>query len=179
MEDNLGAEESVRRAVELDPTRESAWDLLITAQGTAGRLREAQASADRRLKQKETVRGRLYAAKVCDKLGLKEEAQTHANRALGLEPGGYLPNLAAAVLILKYSKDAETVAKAVPLLLQAKKQEGYTVSEEDAQEFNVTVGIFRALTGELDEARKAFRDVLAMDKDNETAKQALAMLAGK
>jgi Tfp pilus assembly protein PilF len=129
---------------------------------------------------KDTARNRVSAAKVCEKLGRLSDAQTHVEAALKLEPEGYLSNLAAYVVALKRSTDLDSAETAFDFL--GKLQEKYppdALTNDQRIEMSLAMGIGAVLLDEPAAARKQFESVLKGDKDNETARQALAMLAGR
>ncbi len=175
-----GGEADARRAIGLSPAREIAWDIVIIHCVKTGRPEEARSLAEKRLKVKDTARNRVIAAKVCDKLGRLADAQTHVDAALKLEPDGYPSNLAAYVIALKRSTDQDSAQLAFPFLekLQEKIPPD-TLTNEQRIEISLAVGIGAVLADEPADAREFFEDVLKGDKDNKTARQALAMLAGK
>lgn len=180
LRDIPGAEAGARRAIELAPARETGWDLMMAICAVTGRPEVALPLAEKRLQVKDTARNRIIAAKVCDKLGRMPEAKVQVDAALKLEPNGYLPNLAAFVLALKRSTDLESTARALPFLENLQKPlAGDVLTMEQRIEIILATGIGAVLSDETAEARQLFESVLRMDKSNQTARQALAMLAGK
>ena len=100
--------------------------------------------------------------------------------AYWLDSGGYLQVVSAAVLLLKRSKDQATAGLAWPFLKTVETLSAAgSISEHQKKEFGLTVGIFYVLVDQPSIAREYFEKVLKADKENETARQAMAMLAGK
>jgi tetratricopeptide (TPR) repeat protein len=89
MRDHAGAEKSLRRAVQLDASRDMAWDFLMAVLVDADRKEEAIAVAESRLKSKQTIRNFVAAAKACDRAGRLPQAQHHLETALKLDPTDY------------------------------------------------------------------------------------------
>lgn len=179
LDQSAAAEADARRAIELAPAREGAWDLLMSVLVTADRFATARSFADKRLKMRDTARNRVIAAKLCFKLGLLTDAQAHADAAVKLDPDGYLSNLAAFVVTLKRSKDEDSAKLASPLLKKLQALPADSLDNDQRIEANLAAGIGYALVGQPTGARAYFEFVLTADKDNETAREAMSMLAGK
>jgi tetratricopeptide (TPR) repeat protein len=176
MRDRTGAERNLRRAVELDPDREIAWDFLMTVLVDANRHEAAIAAAETRLKSHNTTRNRIAAAKAFDRAGRLEQAQAHLVAALQLEPNDYLANLSAAVVLMKRASDEDSLHSASNLLDRAGRVEGRPATLAEWLEWTSTSAIFYALSGDRDAARREFKRVLEADPKNQTAKDGLALV---
>jgi tetratricopeptide (TPR) repeat protein len=179
LDQNVSAEADARRAVELVPSRDGAWDLLMSICVTSDRIATARSLAEKRLQVKDTTHNRIIAAKLCYKLGLLTEAKAHADAALKMEPDGYLPNMSALVITLKRSKDEDAATLAGPFFNKVQGMPEESLTNDQKIEAYLNMGIACVLVDEPDAARKFLEAVLKGDKDNKTAREALGMLAGK
>lgn len=172
------AEPLLRRAVALDPRRESAWDgltmILVSAQnyGAAALVLEA------RLKVLDTARGHLLLAKVYDKLGQTEKETAQVQAALSADPGDLTANIAQAALLLRRSDDAATLDQANQQLfkIDALYRRAMPQTQQSWEDQTLLVSIYHALTGDAASAREKLTQILHLDKDYAPAKQALAAL---
>ncbi|HXJ60989.1 MAG TPA: hypothetical protein VNU68_30455 [Verrucomicrobiae bacterium] len=176
MRDRRGAERSLRRAIQLDPRREMAWDFLMAVLIDADRNEEAVSAAEARLQTRDTVRNRVAAAKACDRAGRSAKAQAHLEAALKLDREDYLANFAGAIMVLKSARDEEQLRRAGSLLERAGRVEGRPATRDEWLEWTTTSAIYYALNGNREAARREFKRALAEDSANQTAKDGLALV---
>lgn len=178
LRDQAGAETSLRGAIGLDPSRDLAWDLLMSLRIESGRFSDALAAAETRLQTKDSPRNRLAAMKACERLGHLDQAQTHADAALKLSPADYLANLSAAILLLKRDSDEASLARAKQLLDRASQVPGRPATRDEWGEWTLTIAIYYALSGDQAAARRELKRLLEADPDNQAGKEALGIVGG-
>lgn len=176
MRDQTRAEGNLRRAVAIDPSRELAWDLLMSILKELDRPTDAVATAEARLKTKESTFNRIAAAKACDQLGRLDKAQTHVEAALKITPDDYTVNFSAAIVLVKRSTDEDSIRRAKEFIERASKASGHPASKDEWIHWTLTSGIMAALEGYSEIARSAFKRVIDIDPENETAKRALQLM---
>ena len=173
----VAAEPSLRRAVSLDPRRESAWDGLTMLLVGARDYQGAASLLEARVKVLDTARGHLLLAKIYDKTGQPEKEASQVQAALAADPDDLTANIAQAALLLRHGDDAAT-------LEQARKQivatdvlyRKATRSQEAWKDQTLLASIYNALTGDAASAREKLAQILSFDKDYEPAKAALAAM---
>jgi tetratricopeptide (TPR) repeat protein len=110
-----------------------------------------------------------------------DRAEEQVQAALKLAPGDFTADLALAVLLLKRNDEA-ALSQAGELLTQMGDGllfiagMGESPSRQQWMDYTLIRGIYRALTGELAEARQDIDLVLRLDPNNEAAKEALEAL---
>jgi tetratricopeptide (TPR) repeat protein len=171
--DPAGAEANFRRVLELDPSRESAWDMLLIA--VFDRPKEALNVTQRRVQHKDSARNRFLLAKAHAKLGQDREAEEHLRAALKREPKDVLTTLALAALLTNRA-DKEDLAEAGKLLDAAEGLLKESSDEDQKVHWATTRAIHLGLTGNTVEARTQLREVLSQHKDCASAEQALEAL---
>lgn len=176
MRDWRGAEKSLRRAVQLDPRRDMAWDFLMAVLVDTERNEEAVNAAEMRLQTRDNVRNRVAAAKACDRAGRLPKAQAHLAAALKLDPDDYLANFAGAIIVMKSARDEDQLRRAGSLLERAGRVEGRPATRSEWLEWTTTSAIYYALNGDREAARREFKRALAEDSANQTAKDGLALV---
>jgi len=172
------AASSLRRAVALDPRRETAWDglavLLVGAQDYTG----AATLLEARVKVLDTARGHLLLAKVYDKTGQTDKEAAQVRAALAEAPDDLTVNMAQAALLLRGSGDAATLGQAGKQLTRTDALYRKTAPQtrEAWEDQTLLVSLYRALTGDAASAREKLDEILRADKDYRPARQALAAL---
>ena len=177
--DRSGAEKSARRAVALDPSREQAWDMLISFLVRPETYEELRATCEQRVQQKETARNRILLAKAYERLNKLDRAEQNVLLALKLDSNDFTANLAEAALLMKRRVDASSLNSAYRFLAraeQALKKENKETEMRFVQ-LSLTSSIYYALRGEVDRARQLLRGVLESDKNNEEAREILNALS--
>jgi tetratricopeptide (TPR) repeat protein len=171
----------LRRAVELDPDRDQAWDLL-SMMLAEDKPKECLEVCGARLKHKDTPHNRLMAAKLYERQGEFDKALDQARLAAKLDAKDVGCKIAVATMLLKHD-DAKSVQQAGEQLAAAEKLLKDAKAEDLAKEYAnlhndylLTSGICHALAGKRAEGEKLIRDLLKADAKNEKAQQALAAM---
>ena len=116
-----GAKVDFRRAVALEPTREKAWEVLLTVlvQSSAP-PEELVNTCEGLLKSKNSAKNRLLLAKALIKQNKLNEAKVQIQAAAMLEPENILPYLFAGAVSLKQSDVQANIPLATTQLTRAK-----------------------------------------------------------
>ncbi len=176
IQDLSGAEANLRRAVTLDPSRDTAWELLIGITATNRRFPELQALAETRLKAMDTPRNRLILAKAFDNLDQSDRCMAEAEAARRRFPNDFGCALAVAAAILKSEVGMLLLNPVEALILRAEQLLGPAPSREAMADLLLIRGLFYGLSDQPDLARASLNRLLVLDKDNAEAKEALAAL---
>ena len=168
--------ETMKRALALAPSREHAWEVLMATLAQSGRYDELLAVCEQQVRMKNSARTHLLLAKAHEKLKHWNEAETEARTAAMDNPGDFTADLSLAAVLLKHSGDnANALADADDWLRRAEIALGNTPplmrSREQVIELTLTRGIYFALTGEMDTARKFVKTVIERDKGNKFAQE--------
>jgi tetratricopeptide (TPR) repeat protein len=175
LKDPRQAETSFRRAIALDPKRELAWDGLMAVLVVQERLSDLREQAEARLRARPTARNYVIVAKAYDRLRQPDKVAEYARGAVKLDPEWFLTQAALAISLLKQSDTPEARKEADQHLERAFE----LIKQADGRQrlgFQFTVGAYLALAGDLESARKMFRQVLEADPDHEEARAALAIV---
>jgi tetratricopeptide (TPR) repeat protein len=178
---------NVRRSVELQPTREPAWELLIGLLAKKGDPAELVAACRERLKHTDSPHNRVVLAKAYEQANRLDDAEREIRTALKQAPDDFLANLSLAALLLRRAADRDSLAQASKLLdkaeglLEASQKEKRPSLLSGAAaprlDLDATRGIHAALTGNSQEARDLFQKVLKEDDNHKVAKPALEALS--
>jgi tetratricopeptide (TPR) repeat protein len=170
-----------RRAVSLDPTRETSWDLLLGTMVYLGATPEEIVSVcQTRLKYEDSARNRLLLAKALTKEEKWDEAAIQAGIAGKIETNNIVPPLLIAAIALKdtartnYLTTAKIYTSRANAILQT-----LPVNDENAErwrELALNAAIVSALTGEPEKAKQWANFVLKRFPGDETAKSILTDL---
>jgi tetratricopeptide (TPR) repeat protein len=177
MNDLAGADATWRRALALDPGRESVWDILIALNVTAlQRPDKALDLARQRLTHRDSAANRFIAAKVCERLERWDEAEEHLRAGLKLGANDVPATLGLAALCLRRDDDRSR-AEAGQLLARA--QGLLTDDSPPSQRLDHAAAraVYLALTGHADEAVPLLKAVLQKNGHHRTAGEALEALA--
>jgi tetratricopeptide (TPR) repeat protein len=174
LEDGKAAEISLRRAVALDPTRETAWDGLMGCLLESSRSEELLTVARERLKQRKSPRNHLLLAKAYQKVGRTGEAEGELRSALRLDPKDVNANLGVAVLALKRGVTTSDPGFAKPFI--AALDNLGAADQEARRNFAVLDAARHALEGDAAEAKQLLRIVLETDHGHSGALSLLSAL---
>jgi tetratricopeptide (TPR) repeat protein len=169
------AEASVRRAVELDPQRDHAWEFLAGLLAKDKRDKDCLKACLDRLKWKDNAHNRLLAAKAYEHLGDHEKVVEQVRLGLKKEPDDVTCTLALAAMLLR--QDDPRALREAGSKLDA-VQRGMTDSTPVLfrNDHDATRAIYLALNGEESKARDLLQAVLQRDKEHVTARAAAAAL---
>lgn len=172
--DMRAAEADIRRALAVRPDDDSSGELLLGILAKAERYEEVMKACKDRLARTDTAKLRLVLSRALDHLGKTEEALAEASRAAVLDPKGLGSNLTVAALALKCNDTEWARERARAALMDAAAALG-TASAEDRRAYAVDRAIWFALSGDIDAARNALRELLS-EEDFKEAAEALEAL---
>lgn len=184
--------EHLRRAVQLDPSRERAWDSLTALLAKDQKIAEAIAVTRERIAIKDNARNRFFLAKAYAESDQFDKAAEALRAGLKSDPTDLNCLLGLIALALKRG-NAESLqeageqldAIAVSCKVEGSKQHGSTSapgfiekqqSKQRLQDYLLLRGIHSALMDRPDQAKAAFQQVLKMKKGEPTATRALVAL---
>jgi tetratricopeptide (TPR) repeat protein len=182
MGDLAGCLESLRRTVQLDPTRQGAWHMLIAGLAGQGRYAEAAPVCEENIAQKDSPLNRILYAKILFKLNRLALADEQVRAALRLDPGEFTANVAVAAIALKRGTNLTELIQAEQPLARAEQavQSRLDVDRDGARQamidFCLTKAIYCGLTDRADMARAYAQHVLTLESNNQDAKEVLAAL---
>lgn len=176
MNDLRGAVISLRRAVDLNPDHESAWEMLFAALVTQEKFAELLPLAEQRLKQADTARHRIILAKVLERLDRLDQARPHLETAMQQAPKEMLPNLCMAALLLKVSRDGDDLMPAVNFLAKAGHAMGPSPQRSNLVDLQTLRALYYALSGKAAMARQILTRLIELDPENDHAKEILSAL---
>lgn len=158
--DYSAAEKCARRGIELDPTREIAWDVLVNSLAAAEDYQKLAAVCRERLEHKDSARNRLMLAKAYDHLHHIDQAEEVVRTGLQREPNDFMLRLSLADLLLM-SKDHENAYKAGEILskLHEEKLSDGWKGENRWINYTFTSGIYYGMIGQREQAQKWLRAV--------------------
>jgi tetratricopeptide (TPR) repeat protein len=168
--------EHFRRAVTLDPSRQKAWDMLQGLLFRADKYEDALAVSLERLKQRESVWSHFLVAQAYEYLNRFHEAEEQLRAALRLDEKDLLATLGLAALLLRRADNERVLAEADEFLGKGRHLMLEQATDGQRQDYQVTRGIYQALTGDTAAARVAFEAVLLDAPDHAMAKKALQAL---
>jgi tetratricopeptide (TPR) repeat protein len=174
-QDDAKAEASLRRAIELNPARDQAWEFLTLLLAMKEQHEKCAEAAVARIKQKDNARNRLMAAKAFAELGQWDKAEEQVRAGLKSEPEDMTCTLALAALCLKRD-DRKRLEEAGKHLDAVEKLMQKSTPDLARNDYAATRGVFHVLDGDADRGRELLREVLKRDRDHKTAKKAMIAL---
>lgn len=168
----------LRRAVQLDPSRQRGWELLIALLETENKNDDAIAAACEWIAIQDNAHNRLILAKTYAYAKRFDEAGEALRAGLRIDPKDLNCLLGQIALELRRG-DAQSLQEAGEQLAAIAPQITEEKSEQHERDYLLLNGIHFALTDHPDRARAAFRRVLQMKKGEPTATRALAALDGR
>lgn len=182
MGDLGGCLESLRRTVQLDPSRQGAWHMLIAGLAGQGRYTEAAPICEENIAQKDSPLNRILYAKILFKLNRLDQANEQVRAALRLNPAEFTANVAVAAIAVKRGTNLSELIEAEQPLARAEQavQSRLDVDRDGARQamidFCLTKAIYCGLTDRTDMARAYAQHVLTLESDNQDAKEVLSAL---
>jgi Tfp pilus assembly protein PilF len=177
--DEQQAEVALRRTLALDPSRKQAWEMLTLILFTGGRWPDIAALYEKRLQFEDTVYFRFILAKVYEVLGQVARGEEHLRRALRMNPDDVRVQLGLAAILLKYHEEAEALEEAGHWLKRAGQRLESSTDRSLRSNHALNLGIYLALTGDTEGARRQLQQALEYDADNQSAREALAALGAE
>jgi tetratricopeptide (TPR) repeat protein len=183
MGDLSGCLQSLRTTVQLDPTRQGAWHMLIAGLAGQGRYSEAAPVCEQNIAQKDSPLNRILYAKVLFKLNRYDQADEQVRAALRMDPGEFTANVAAAAIAVKRGTTLADFIQAEQPLARAEQavQNRLDVDRNGARQamidFCLTKAIYCGLTERTDMAIAYAQHVLTLESNNQDAKEVLAALS--
>lgn len=99
-QDDAAAEKSARRSIELDPSCETAWDILVACLLHSKAYQDAAAVCQQRLKRNDSPRNRSLLAKTYEHLKQLDKAEEVVRAGLKREPHDFMLRVALADLLM-------------------------------------------------------------------------------
>lgn len=171
------AEATLRRAVELDPSRDGVWDLLIDIINERHDHDKVLDICSQRLTAKECARNHFMVAKAYHALGQHEKAEQHLTQALELDPDDFYVNLGLAAVLLRRSNSPAILKRTDKLLRKAYSRISTTASTTAKIDYMLATSVWYALAGNNTKALTAARQVLRWQPSEEHAAAILAQLS--
>lgn len=176
LRDAAGGEANLRRATQLDPANDNAWETLIFALAYNRRFAPMLEACQERLKQNDTVRNRVLLAKAYEKNDQPDAMLHEAELAQRRYPENLLANLTLGAALLKAKDDELARARALQFLAKATQLAGDHTPPDVALEVLYQRGLYFALSGQSAVARTHFRAALQIDPDHTESTEALQAL---
>lgn len=176
VQDPRGAETSLRRAVELDPKRDPAWNTLVFLLAGQKRPADLLTVCTDWLRLRESARGRLLVAKAYEQLDQWDRALETVESLQRRYPDDLEAHLALAAALLHLSDTEAALPRAAQVLAKAEKLIGSNTTPEQALNFIFIRGLVLALAGQTERARADFRQILDLDSQRPEAREALDIL---
>jgi tetratricopeptide (TPR) repeat protein len=166
------AQQHLRKAVEMDPSRDQAWDIYV-ALASKDDFEKCLKISLERLKHKDNAHNRFLVARSYEELGDHANAEAQIRLGLKQQPDDPYCTLGLAALLLRGGK----IAPAEKELDRFEKSLAASSPPGLKSELTVLRSIHTALAGKPDRACDTLDDLLKTDKDNAKAKKARAALA--
>jgi tetratricopeptide (TPR) repeat protein len=172
---------NLRRALALQPTRDQAWEVLLSTLSEAGRYDELLDVCEDQVRLKETPRTHVLLAKAHEKLKQWDSCEEQAQLAALQDPNDFNATFTLGALLLKRSRgNAEVLTQANQWLARSEATLNKTPrirrTRDQVIELTLTRSIYFALTDEMDTARQWAKAVLDRDQDNQLAKDILSAM---
>jgi tetratricopeptide (TPR) repeat protein len=165
-----------QRACDLDPSREKAWDFLLSLSATVGNEKERLKYCEKGIAAKDCPRRRLQVAGVQENLARYDEAEKQVAAALKADPKDFHANLALAALLIRKADSPVRLAVAGKQVERANSLFPLKAEAADKNDLEATRGVYLAVTGDLENARTLLQKILAEDQNHPVAKDALKAL---
>ncbi len=166
----------VRRAVELNPDNEQAWDMLIGFALQTEAPEKFLELCERRLQHKKSARNHLIVAKALNVQKRFPEAEQQARASLKLDQN-YAP---ASLMLAALAIRQDLPAAATAFLLQTRKAIDQLTDEDEAnqrkREAFLNLAIVFALQDEPMKAREILESLLQRDETDQTARAIMTAL---
>jgi tetratricopeptide (TPR) repeat protein len=167
--DQKQAEAHFRRAIEVAPKHDPAWDLLTGLLAAQGRSQECVDLCLQRLKHTDNAHNRFLAAKAYELAKDYGKVEEQIRAGLKLDATDSYCTLGLAALLLR--KGDATSVRAAGTYLDRLEKEGDSKLRSDLR---VARSVHTALSGEPRKARDMLDDLLKFEKDHRKAQQARA-----
>jgi tetratricopeptide (TPR) repeat protein len=167
--DPARGEASCRRAIELDPSRGGAREILLATLAMKDRDAEVLKAAQEYVRYSDTVKTRYLLAKAYENLHQYDRAEEQVRLALKQAPDDARLNLALAALLLKRG----ALAEAGKLLDRAAELTGKKDGEKHRTDYLAIRGVYLALSGDRQGAFRVLSEALEADKLHQQARAAL------
>jgi tetratricopeptide (TPR) repeat protein len=174
--DMARGEALLRRAVELNPDRDNAWEMMLGQLAAQDRDKEVLAVALQYSRHKDTAHTRFLVAKGHEKLKQLDQAEVQVRAALKMSPDSQEATLGLVSLLLKRSAQAGVLEEAGRVLERAEELLNKDKARKYQRDYDVNRGIYLGLKGDCDAARRLLEGVLEKDKKNRVARAALDAL---
>jgi tetratricopeptide (TPR) repeat protein len=166
----------VRRAVELNPGNEQAWDMLIGFTLQTEAPEKFLEVCERRLQHKKSARNHLIVAKALNVQKRFQEAEEQARASLKLDENYAPASLMLAALAIRQNLHGAATA----FLLQARKAIEQLTDDDEAnqrkREAFLNLAIVFALQDEPMKAREILESLLQRDETDQTARAIMTAL---
>lgn len=174
--DVRGAESSLRRAVDLDPKRNQAWESLVYLLASNKRSEDLLVVCEARLKTEESAHARLLLAKAYEQLERWDRLLDTAETLQRRYPEDFNANLALAAALLRRPPDDAALSRSAHAIAKAEKLLGTSPTADQVVNLLVLRGVLLGLAGQTEAARSSFKQLLEIEKDNADAREALEIL---
>jgi tetratricopeptide (TPR) repeat protein len=175
------AEVQAAWAIELDPTCEESWDLLLyskRAQDKQDHGRRSYAAFKQKVQPFPTPRSHLFLAKECVDLQQVDEAESELRAALKDHPEDVPCRIGLAATLLLKDDQSETVAEARQCLNQLAKSISESEDKEQAVQILFLHAICAALEGQSDLSYRLFKSIPPDQPKKDWVHKALALFDG-
>ncbi|MBI4585610.1 MAG: tetratricopeptide repeat protein [Planctomycetes bacterium] len=162
----------VRQALGLDPGREQAWELLFGILILNDQYEELAKALRERIKHADSARCRFLLAKAHEKMNRLDQAAEDLQVALKLEPEDFHANLGYASVLMRQT----AVVSSVEYFNKALQAYQKSPTEKMWVDYCLNLAVYRGLIYDFKSARETFEEVLQVDPENATAKEALEIL---
>jgi tetratricopeptide (TPR) repeat protein len=166
----------LRRALELDPGRDSARDLLEFYFVIHDRNEDLLALSLERIKREDTARHRYVAAKAYDLLKQTAKAEEQVRAALRLDPKDFHANLGFAALLLRRAQKEDDLKAAAEYLERADLALTPKSDPCERTDWAVNQAVYLGLTGRVEAARQYAREAAERDPQYGNIKKLRAAL---
>lgn len=149
----------LRRSIELDPSRNAPWEMLIAALLASNQMEKAAELCRQHLKHKDSARNRLLLAKAYAELDRLDKAEEVIRVGLEREPDDFLLNLTLMDLLLIRGRDDDLRQAGQTLRKIEKDRHPGTGNDNRWTNFRFACGIGCGLNGEVKQAREWLEEV--------------------
>jgi tetratricopeptide (TPR) repeat protein len=174
--DMADGERHCRCALSIDPTQDSSWGMLLALLNASENHEACLSTALDWLKQSESAQKHYIVSQCYAELKQWRLAEDHVRAALRSRPNDAAANMALGVLFMKRSDEPSSLAEADKYLKAAKKLMNEDTPQDLRLDYDVTLGIYSALKGDIERARSLFKSVQEKDPKRKTPGKALEAL---